>query len=121
MPTIVFADSIWPDSVCNTSSAYMLGNAQNRIVHVYVENDFAAELSSCTPTTNDDGKIAEDEVRHRIDEAIQKWNQQAVGLTFEPAFSTDAFVASIFEPSESPCDISQPATTEIHEVTDNDL
>lgn len=33
----------------------------------------------------------------------------------------DPFIASIFEPSESACDSSQPSNTEVNEVTDNDL
>src|SRR5690554_2788007 len=63
---------------CNSAS-FTLGNNSTREIWVYLEDDFAQEMSSCTSTPNDDGNISEFHVRTIVESALEKWNQQSTG------------------------------------------
>lgn len=75
------AYNVWDATQCESAiSVNNFGPSNNTEIFVYVENDFAAEMTSCTPRSDD--AITENDVRSLIEETMEKWNQQSTGATF---------------------------------------
>jgi len=77
------------DWTLNGGTGYPVSNVGGDTIYVYIEDDFATELKSCTPAADND--LTEHLVRSEIIATMETWNTEArgPGFVFAGTFSPD--------------------------------